>query len=324
MLSKIKGFIRLFYRDFVLWVSDVSMFFDENVTVRFLSGTGNQYFWSRIDVHKTLLGDEIRLEVFRKAINEAVKDGDAILDLGAGTGVLSFFAHDAGAKTVYALDSATVINIGRKAAQKMGVEGIRFLRSDVRDLEVSNVDGIISELIGMEIVDEGIMEKMRMAGKALKDGGFIMPAKMEVMLAPVSSTEAGLGFWRKMHGIDYGVVAKIPSELRNFEAGDGTIRLAQDVNVFTVDLADPPKRVEFEHEFTIENEGVFTGCLMYFRAHLSENVVLSTAPEEPLTHWKQIFVPHDKRESVKPGDKVTVKMKTVTCNTKWKWDITIH
>jgi protein arginine N-methyltransferase 1 len=318
-LSRIKSCIRLLYRDFILWVSDVSTIIDEVFTIRLLSGTGAQYYWSRLDVHRTLMLDEVRLNAFRAGIKDVVRQGDVVLDVGTGTGVLSFYAVEAGASKVYAVDSAKVIDVGRKAAERAGIDNIEFIRTDVRDLSIPEVDCIISELIGMEVVDEGIMDKIRMAKKFLKEGGSIIPSKLELVLAPVDTSEIGLGFWKKMYGIDYSVVEKIPKSMRNFEAGSGTRRLASDEIVYTIDLHNPPKRVELSREFTVEEDGVFTGCLMYFNAWLSDKVVLSTAPEKPLTHWKQIFIPHEERAPVKKGDRIRVGLKSVVANSRWKW-----
>ncbi|MFH1404176.1 MAG: methyltransferase domain-containing protein [Candidatus Altiarchaeota archaeon] len=318
-ISRVKGFIRLFYRDFVLWVSDATTFIDEIFTVRILSGTGTQYYWNSLDVHRTLLMDEVRLEAFRQAISEVVKEGDTVLDLGTGTGILSFYAAEAGAGKVYAVDSAKIIDVGRKAAERQGIGAIEFMRTDVNDLNIPKVDCIISELIGMEIIDEGIADKIRTAKKYLRDGGAIIPGRIDVVLAPVETTEVGLGFWKRMHGVDYSVVGKVPDKIRNFEAGPGTRRLSPDLVAFSVDLHNPPKKIRIDAEFTIREAGEFTGCLMYFRAHLSDNVLLSSAPEEPLTHWKQIFIPHQKRLKMGVGDKVRIRMKPAPANFGWKW-----
>ena len=42
--------------------------------------------------------DKSRVEAFRKTINEVVKVGDVVLEVRAGTGILSRFAASAGAK----------------------------------------------------------------------------------------------------------------------------------------------------------------------------------------------------------------------------------
>ena len=54
--------------------------------------------YSSLQFHQSLLQDSIRTDSFRKAILQEVKKNDKVLDLGSGTGVLSFFAHQAGAQ----------------------------------------------------------------------------------------------------------------------------------------------------------------------------------------------------------------------------------
>src|SRR4051812_5096237 len=45
-----------------------------------------------VEEHRNLLGDERLQGLYRKAIFEAVKPGDVVLDLGTGSGLHAFFA----------------------------------------------------------------------------------------------------------------------------------------------------------------------------------------------------------------------------------------
>jgi predicted RNA methylase len=57
-----------------------------------------------------MLKDEVRTNAFRDAIEgnpDAFKD-KIVLDVGAGTGILSIFAARAGAKHVYAVEASDI------------------------------------------------------------------------------------------------------------------------------------------------------------------------------------------------------------------------
>src|SRR4029077_4660535 len=54
--------------------------------------------------HEPMLLDKIRCDAYRVAMQRMVKPGDVVVDVGAGTGLLSFFALQAGARHVYAIE----------------------------------------------------------------------------------------------------------------------------------------------------------------------------------------------------------------------------
>ncbi len=73
--------------------------------------------------HQFLLGKtNLRLDRFQQAITKRVKPGDAVLDLGTGTGILAFFACLAGARRVYAIESGSVISLAKLLARANGFE----------------------------------------------------------------------------------------------------------------------------------------------------------------------------------------------------------
>ena len=73
-------------------------------------------------VHEPMLLDKIRCDAYREAIQRTVKPGDVVVDLGTGTGLLSFFALQAGARHVYAIE---MTGIADAAAELIEANGFR-------------------------------------------------------------------------------------------------------------------------------------------------------------------------------------------------------
>lgn len=113
--------------------------------------------FSTSDVPSLCLRDVERTEAFRAAINKVVKPGDVVLDAGAGSGILSFFAAAAGARKVYSVeyDPGLAETLRRNAALNGFAEVIEVIAGDVRELRLPvQVDVLIAEMIETWLLDE--------------------------------------------------------------------------------------------------------------------------------------------------------------------------
>ena len=57
--------------------------------------------------HHSMISDTYRTLSWNFAIKETVLEGDTVIDFGAGSGILSLFALQAGAKHVYCVERNT-------------------------------------------------------------------------------------------------------------------------------------------------------------------------------------------------------------------------
>src|SRR5262252_952841 len=103
-----------------------------------------------VDEHRLYLCDRARLRVFERAIAAAVRPGDVVIDLGAGTGVLGLLACRAGAARVYAIENGGMIEVARALAQANGlVDRIVFLRTHSSEVRLPEpADVVVGDLIG--------------------------------------------------------------------------------------------------------------------------------------------------------------------------------
>lgn len=56
-------------------------------------------------IHYEMLEDKVRMKQYELAISKVAKD-KTVIDVGAGTGILSFFAAQSGAIKVYAIEAS--------------------------------------------------------------------------------------------------------------------------------------------------------------------------------------------------------------------------
>ncbi|ORY22514.1 S-adenosyl-L-methionine-dependent methyltransferase [Naematelia encephala] len=162
-------------------------------------------FYSSLQNQANMIGDISRTGTYRKAIlgNAAVAIQDKrVLDVGAGSGVLSFMAAQAGAKEVIALEASSMaekISVLVKQANA-GLANphiknkVRVVRGLVEDedtqkevLQSGKVDTIVSEPIGVMLLHERMVESFLLARDMfLKPGGQLLPSGGHLFFCPFS------------------------------------------------------------------------------------------------------------------------------------------
>jgi protein arginine N-methyltransferase 1 len=148
--------------------------------------------------HFFLLEDSRRTETYRKAILEVVKKGDVVADVG--TGILAFFACQAGAKRVYAIEQRKVIESAREIGNANGVgDRIVFINTLSTEVELpEKVNVIVSEFIGTFCLEESLLDfTIDARERFLKPGGRMTPYHVKMFIVPVQSDEiySKVNFW---------------------------------------------------------------------------------------------------------------------------------
>ena len=136
-----------------------------------------------------MIRDRVRTEAFRRAIDSVVRPGDIVLDVGAGSGILSVFAARAGAGSVYAVERTSIAVLAQELAAANGVAEI--VRRDPRRRQRTSssperVDVIVSEWLGGFGIDEGMLAPVIAArDRWLKPGGVMIPHSVSAWTALV-------------------------------------------------------------------------------------------------------------------------------------------
>lgn len=111
-----------------------------------------------------------------------------MLDVGAGSGILSFFAVQAGAKRVYAIEASNMAYHAQQLVSANNVgEKIKVIPGKIEEIDLPDmVDIIISEPMGYMLYNERMLETYLHARKWLKPGGKMFPTEGDLHVAPFS------------------------------------------------------------------------------------------------------------------------------------------
>lgn len=73
-----------------------------------------------------MLGDSSRNQAYYDAIlnNKVEFKNKIVLDIGTGTGILSVFCAQAGAKTVYAVEASDIYRVAEDTVKENGYENV--------------------------------------------------------------------------------------------------------------------------------------------------------------------------------------------------------
>jgi type I protein arginine methyltransferase len=101
-----------------------------------------------LQYHVPMLLDQHRMDSFQRALAEVVRPGLHVLDLGAGTGVLSFFAAQRGARVTAIEREPVVLAAARSALANAGGQRIRLVHADAREfIPDEPVDVVVCEMM---------------------------------------------------------------------------------------------------------------------------------------------------------------------------------
>jgi protein arginine N-methyltransferase 1 len=175
--------------------------------------------------HKRMLSDRVRMNAYHSAImnNKDYFKDKIVLDVGAGSGVLSIWAAKAGAKHVYACEATSMANHARSmVAANNESHRVTVIQSIVEKLSLplpnegrDQVDIIISEWMGMALLRESMLDSVLFArDKFLRKDGSLWPSHVSIYVGLVKAQEA----WATAH--------------------DGLLDEMEDWDAFSQDMAD--------------------------------------------------------------------------------------
>jgi precorrin-6B methylase 2 len=290
--------------------------------------------YAEFEVHRTMIRDRVRTEAFARAIAAVVRPGDVVLDVGAGSGILSVLAAKAGAARVYAVEETSIAVLAQELTVANGVSDIvRVLQGDVWGLDPpERVDVIMSEWLGGFGIDEGMLPPVIGArDRWLKPGGAMIPRSVTAWVALVHDRylDDMVGF---LQNDPYGVnlddlVEKTVNEIHysgshhHLEAGDQRSEPSPlwttNTELITLEQAEAPHGAEIE--LRVRDHGIANALALWFSAELAPGVSLSVGPGDPPTHWGMTTAPLRSPMQLAPGTVVRARVRTTLAHPDGTW-----
>ncbi|KAJ9167928.1 hypothetical protein P3X46_019516 [Hevea brasiliensis] len=215
-----------------------------------------------------------------------------ILDVGAGTGILSLFCAKAGAAHIYAVECSDMADMAMEMVESNGFsEVVTVLKGKIEEIElpVAKVDIIILELMGYFLLYENM----------LNFDGILLPDKASLYLTAIEDAdykEDKIEFWSNVYSFNMSCIKKqammeplvdtvdqnqIVSNCQLLKTMDISKMVSGDAS-FTVPFKLVAECDDYIHTLVAYFDMSFTKChkLMGF----------STGPRSRATHWKQTFL----------------------------------
>lgn len=289
-----------------------------------------------ITEYRGFLADEDRVQAYRQAIFETVRPGDTVVDLGTGLGTYAFFAAQAGARKVYAIESAPIIQVAQQLCKLNRMERkVVFIPSPSSDASLpEKADVIVTEIFGALFMDDGLGETLLdVRNRWLKPGGTFIPSSVELFITPVEMPETyrEIDFWGEKEeaafGLNFLPTREMALNCLYYPKVKRECFLSEPASLHRMDLNQDGKfSLDHEAEFTMEHPGTLHGLAGWFDLQLSKTMRLTNSPfTVGGPSWVTAFFPLEQPETIFKGDVIRIQMRTISAgeNLFWSWDVEV-
>ncbi|KAH3686399.1 hypothetical protein WICPIJ_002578 [Wickerhamomyces pijperi] len=276
-------------------------------------------------IHEEMLKDQVRTLSYRQAIlkNKDLFKDKIVLDVGCGTGILSMFAAQAGAKHVIGVDMSNIIEMAQKIVDLNGFsDKITLVRGKLEDvtLPYPKVDIIVSEWMGYFLLYESMLDSVLWArDHYLVEGGLLFPDRATMHIAAIEDGEYKddkIHYWENVYGFDYSPFIELSMReplvdiVENSAVVTSSAKLI-DIDINTVKVEDLAFFKEFE--LKAQRDDLVHGLVSWFdiwfpSSEKKNEIYFSTGPQANYTHWKQTVFYLEDVLDVKKGETIKLSL----------------
>lgn len=274
--------------------------------VNFIRSIRNKVYFSDLQIHERMLSDQVRIDAYYKAIKKYISERDTVVDLGTGTGILSFFAAQQRPKKIYSIDHSDIIDMAKHIAEQNSINDISFMKLHSKDFFIDGkVDVILHEQIGTAFLDEYMIPNIcDLRDRLLARNGKIIPSKFDLFLEPICLKEGYSTpfIWeRDLHGVRLGSLegwiksnqrmhdSLQISKQRRIMPCEVDYFLCEPEKIFSLDLytAHPNSlSAHWNQRKSIVKSGQMDGFCLFFKIIFDDEISIDNSPFSKPTSWK--------------------------------------
>jgi len=283
----------------------------------------DEKLFSPFFIHKKMLDDNVKAKAYYDAIYNTVKKNDIVLEIGTGTGILAFWAIQAGASKVYAIEAQRIIRIAQKLARLNNLSDKIIWFNDLSyNVQLpEKCDVLITETLGNFGIDENILNIIIDAkNRLLVSSPKIVPSMIDLFICPIENMDiySSITFTQdnicaKDFHYDYFEDLLLNTSYVEYLSENAFLSIPK--KICSIDLMAIKKtHFKCKKKFNVHKDGILHGFGGWFTSLLSEKIVLGNEVNNEQTHWRQAFFPVKKPVIVKKNDSIEFGFNTFVEN----------
>lgn len=269
--------------------------------------------------HIPMMNEPLRNLAYRDAIRALVKPGDLVLEIGAGAGLLSMMAAEAGAKQVVTCEMVDEVAQTAKEiiARNHFADRVKVVSKHSSGLTLGEdlperADVMVSEILANDFVGEGVLPSLNDAMKRLlKPGARIIPSHGAIMGVLVGGEEIEYRLRiDEVCGFDVSPFAKLRPWRQTIPNRIDYDALSADTALAAYDFSKIDTLAPLDATISIPalKDGLCYGLMQWIAIDLAPGIRYENHPQNVESVWNKVLYAFPEPIMLRAGESLDVRL----------------